>query len=638
MRKIILIITIIVYTLSIANETFAQEIVLNDFIKLQREENKITKVNLPSEKEIIYKDEETFYSKINPKKEDLKNTYYPGLRGPNELIIYTKLYGDRTGTNEFGTEAIVENNIVTQLNGSDSIIPENGFVISGHGKAKKWITENIQLGSRVYIDTSKNTIRTILTPQSLIFAAKEKIKEVNNLIDYYNQIDVLYNDKKAQEYPEKSKEAMRKAEKNTQKAQSYIVDSIESLNVATQNAIPYIKNELKGVWLRPTETTQNEIEKTVEKLKNTGITDIFLETYFHGKTIFPSKFLAKEGVIYQRQEFKGIDPLRIWIDEAHKRGIKLHVWFETFYVGNDNPQLIYNHVLNVHPEWSNKRLMNYDSQTPVASLSEHNGYFLDPANNEVREYLKNIINEIVENYNIDGINLDYIRYPQTVDSSFPNYATMNWGYTQFARNEFKEIYDIDPIDIKYGTAEWELWAQYRQDKISSFVHDIRKLTKDKPIMLTAVIFPDLKKCLEGKMQNWRKWSFYGYIDGLTPLILTGDKNTAELLIKDVMQNTSPITNIYTGIFVTFMGGSPEDLLMQMQKAREYKAKGSILFDYAHLKNNYIDALKTRIFNSNYDDRNYNIKMNSKYQENKNPNLKVKLNKKEKKKRWRKNRN
>ena len=76
----------------------------------------------------------------------------------------------------------------------------------------------------------------------------------------------------------------------------------------------------------------------------------------------------------------------------------------------------------------------------------------------------------------------------------------------------------------------------------------------------------------------------------------------------------------------------------MQKAREYKAKGSILFDYAHLKNNYIDALKTRIFNSNYDDRNYNIKMNSKYQENKNPNLKVKLNKKEKKKRWRKNRN
>ncbi len=609
-----------------ANNASANEFILNDFITLQKENSNI----FPKETGIIYKEAETYFTAINPQKEDSKKSYYPGFRGPNELIVYTPIYGERTGTNEFGTEAIIENNTVTQLNGSDSIIPYNGFVISGHGTAKKWITENIQLGSKVYIDPHRKIIKTFLTPQSLIFAAKERIKEVKDLIEYYNQIDILYNDKRAQDYLEKAKEDMRKAEKNTEKAQSYIMDSMKSLNLATQNAIPYIKNELKGVWIRPTEKTPHEIEKAIEKLNNAGITDIFLETYFHGKTIYPSNFLRKEGVTSQRQEFVGFDPLNVWIEEAHKKGIKIHVWFETFYVGNENPQLTKNHVLNIHPNWSNKRLMNYDSQEPVASLSEHNGYFLDPANQEVRDYLQNILKEIIDNYNIDGINLDYIRYPQTVDSSFSNYATMNWGYTEYARNEFKNIYRVDPIDIQYKTAEWELWDLYRQDKISSFVKDVRTLTKDKPIMITAVIFPDIKKCLEGKMQNWRKWSFYGYVDGLTPLILTGDKNTAKMLINDVMQNTSPITNIYTGLFVTFMGGSPEDLLMQLQKAREYKAKGSIIFDYAHFEDSYIDALKVRVYNEQYDDRNYKIGKEAKQNIEEKPELKVKLNKRKKK--------
>ena len=617
---------------SFTSTSFANENIVNDFINIQREESKIFSAQTIDKTEIIYKEGSTYYHTINPKKDNSKSSYYPGLRGPNQLIIYTKQFGDRTGTNEFGTEAIVENNTVVQLNGADSIIPLKGFVISGHGKAKKWITENIQLGSKVYIDTENKIIRTFLTPESLLFAAKEKIKEVNNLIEYYNRVDVLYNNKKAQEYLEKSKEEMRKAEKNVDKTQYYIVESLKSLDEATKNAIPYIKNELKGIWVRPTETSKHEIEKTIEKIKEAGLTDIFLETYFHGKTIYPSRYLESKGIISQREEFIGFDPLQIWLDEAHKEGLKVHVWFETFYVGNDNPTTTEKHILNVYPKWSNKRLLNYDSELPVASLSEHNGYFLDPANEEVREHIKNILKEIINNYNIDGINLDYIRYPQTVDSTFSNYATMNWGYTEIAREEFKNIYKVDPIDIKYPSAEWELWALYRQNKISTFVEEANKLAKEKNIFLTAVIFPDIKKCIDVKMQNWRRWSFYDYVDGLTPLILTGDKNTAELLLKDIMKNTSPRTNIYAGIFVTFMGGEPEDLLMQIQKGREYKAKGSILFDYAHLDKKYTDALNTRIFNKDYDDRNYKIKTNSNYKP------KLNLNKREKKKRTKRNRN
>ena len=555
---------------------------------------------------IIYQETQRNIDVIDPQKEGNINSNYPGLRGPNQLVVYTPSFGLRTGTNEFGTEAIVEKNMVVRLNGADSIIPKNGFVISGHGTAKKWIIQNIQVGSKVYIDYSNNTLKVFLTPESLLYAAKEKIKEVNGLIEYYRKLDILYNDKKANEFLNMSKEYLRKAEIKPEKTQNYINDAMDVLDSAIKNAIPYIDKELKGIWIRPVEKNESEISKTIDRLAKAGITDIFLETYFHGKTIYPSEYLKECGVINQREEFVGFDPLEVWIKEAHKKNIKVHIWFETFYVGNDKPEMNPKHVLSIYPNWANKRLYNYDSEKPVPSLSEHNGYFLDPSNIQVQTYLLGILNEIVAKYNPDGINLDYIRYPQTVEPTYSNYASMNWGYTQNAREEFKSLYGIDPIDIKYGTYYWNKWALYRQNQITEFLKEVKKITKAHNIVLTAVVFPDLRKCIDTKMQNWRNWSLNNYIDGLTPLILTGDKNTADLLINDVVRNTSSNTDIYPGIFVTFMGGSMDDLLLQIHKTREYNTKGAILFDYAHLSDNYIDALTTRVFNKSYEPRDVKI--------------------------------
>ncbi len=552
--------------------------------------------------EIVYKESYRVVNAVDPKKQagNSNLSYYPGLRGPNQLVIYTPAYGSRTGTNEFGTEAIVENNMVVRLNGADSIIPSNGFVISGHGIAKTWINKNIQIGSKVYIDYTNATIKVFLTPESLIYAAKEKLKTVNDLLQYYKNIDILYNDKKASQSLENSKDFLRKAEKKPEKTREYITEAMNSLDNAIKNAIPYNNDELKGVWLRPVETSPDDIEKTLERIKNSGITDIFLETYYHGKTIYPSMYMKNYGVIWQRSEFAGFDPLEVWIKEAHKRNIKVHIWFETFYVGNDNPQTTPNHVLSVYPMWSNQRYTTCDLGVPVASLSEHNGYFLDPANPQVRTYILGILSEIAEKYRPDGINLDYIRYPQTVDSSYPNYAASNWGYTQYARDEFKTFYGVDPKDIKYGTEEWEKWAAYRQNKISSFVGEVKAVLQPYNITLTAVIFPDLKKCKTTKMQNWSNWVQNKYVDGLTPLLLTGEQNTAIALLKNVIRNTSPDTKLYPGLFVTFMGGTFDELLMQIQKAREFKTQGTVIFDYAHLSDVYIEALNTRTFNKSYD--------------------------------------
>lgn len=524
-------------------------------------------------------------------------SFYPGGRGANQLVVYTQKNGLRTGTNEFGAEAIVVDNTVVQISGADSIIPKGGLVISGHGRAKTWMNENLTVGSKIFIDYKNMMLTAYLTNDSFIFATKEKIKEIDRVMRYYKDNDIYYDDSIAHDYVTKALDNLKRANRHPNDTQKYSSMAINSANKAMQYALPYYKNEFKGVWLRPSEKTPEEIKKTLDKVKKCGLETIFLETYYQGKTIFPSETFAKYNVQKQRNEYANadFDPLQVWIEEAHKRGLKVHIWFETFYAGNENPMNNPMNVISVYPKWANVTKMKYNSPTPVASLSEHNGYFLDPANPEVQTYLLCLLEEIITRYKPDGINLDYIRYPQSISAKFAGYDMSNWGYTEYARNEFKTAMDVDPIDVKYGTTQWDAWASYRQNKITSFVFKAKQLTSKYNIPLTAVIFPDRFKSMEVKMQDWKTWSDNNYIDGFTPLILTCDKDTAVYLINDIKQNSRPTTKIYPGLFVAFMNGNPDDLLRQLHETRKLKTAGIVLFDFAHLDSKYTSVLLTNAF-------------------------------------------
>lgn len=525
----------------------------------------------------------------------LSGSFYPGGRGANQLVIYTHKNGLRTGTNEFGAEAIVVDGTVVQISGADSIIPKGGLVISGHGKAKTWMNQNLTVGTKIYIDYQNMLLNAYLTNDSFIYATKEKIKEIDLMMRYYKDNDIYYDDSVAHNYVTKALDNLKRANRHPNDTQKYSSMAINSANKAMQYALPYYKNEFKGVWLRPTEKTPDEIEKTLDRVKKYGIETIFLETYYQGKTIFPSETLAKYSVQPQRPEFIGFDPLAVWVEQAHKRGLKVHIWFETFYAGPENPMNNPMNVISVYPKWANVTKMKYNSPTPVASLSEHNGYFLDPANPEVQTYLLTLIEEIITRYKPDGINLDYIRYPQSISAKFAGYDLSNWGYTEFARNEFKTAMNIDPVDVKYGTPQWDAWAKYRQNKVTSFVFKTKQLTSKYNIPVTAVIFPDRFKSMEVKMQDWKTWTDNNYIDGFTPLILTCDKDTAVYLINDIRQNSKPNTKIYPGLFVAFMNGNPDDLLRQLHESRKLKTSGIVLFDFAHLDSKYTDVLLTNAF-------------------------------------------
>lgn len=527
---------------------------------------------------------------IYPQDEILPTNTYPGYRGPNQLVIYTKGYGKTTGTNEFGKEAIVQDGVVVALTGANSNIPNDGFVISGHGSAKKWISDNLKIGTKVQI--INKTIRSYTTIDSYRYCAKSKIEDVEDIListksDYDDRDDkfIYYYLKKAKQMYRKSKKDSSDISLNCAK------ESIKYASLAFQYTLPYLEKELKGTWIRPNSKNIQEIQKTLDKIKDTGINNIFLETYFHGRTIFPSQTMRDYGFEEQNPDFENFDALAVWIKEAHRRNIKVHVWFESFYVGNKPPQNNPKSILAVKPQWMNRTKQKADFDGYVPHPQEHNGYFLDPANPEVIEFLLRLISEITTKYAVDGVNIDYVRYPNISKENLNN----QWGYTKYAREEFFQIFAYDPMEIQPKTQMWDVWCEYRRNKITRYIQQVHNLLKYRDVMLSAVIFPDYKVSIQTKFQDWFSWVDNCYLDAVTPLILTGDDNLAKSMLEEIKKKTSNNAQVYPGLFAGFIESDPEDLLRQIHIVRKLKLDGVILFDWAHLSDNYRNVLKTSVF-------------------------------------------
>ena len=216
--------------------------------------------------EILFSQSKRSVNAVNPTPYSNKaGSFFPGARGANQLVIYTHDYGERTHTNEFGTEAIIDGNTVTDLSGADSFIPENGAVISGHGTAKNWITSNISVGTKIYYDELSGVITTFTTSDSLMYEAKHKIDEAKNMISYYKSKNPDYDVASPEDYIKAAENYLKKAEKNPQDIQKYSQLAIKSANSALKSVIPFKNTEFKGVWLRPTETTEAALVASVKK-------------------------------------------------------------------------------------------------------------------------------------------------------------------------------------------------------------------------------------------------------------------------------------------------------------------------------------------------------------------------------------
>ena len=200
---------------------------------------------------------------------------------------------------------------------------------------------------------------------------------------------------------------------------AFVVLGRQSAKAQTDFLTPSPKYEIRAVWLTTlngldwpktlsngssgsVERQKQELVKILDQLKAAGINVVLLQTRVRATTIYPSAMEPWDGCLTGTAgRNPGYDPLQFAIDECHKRGMQLHAWVVTIPIG----------------KWAaagctqlRKRQPNLVKKITVNGAAEG---VMDPEKPQTATYIADICEEIVKNYDIDGIHLDYIRYPET---------------------------------------------------------------------------------------------------------------------------------------------------------------------------------------------------------------------------------
>lgn len=339
--------------------------------------------------------------------------------------------------------------------------------------------------------------------------------------------------------------------------------------------------EGRGVWHRPFESDLNAVRQTLEDLQAVGINMLFVETFWMGRLIYMSDIPGTHQHAFTFNGYRdesvdyGTNLLVAFIEEAKAYDIEVHAWVENFFVGfgtniNGSP------ILQSNPQWS---LYNHDGSIP--QKFETNYLFMDPANPEVREYLKQIYVEIAGFQGVASIHLDYIRYPVNMN---PRSATNNGdtGYSAIAEREFKHRYgytgDLRNMVIENAQVARD-WQDYKTQNISSFVAGVhyRIKTTYPDVYLSTAIFGNVDNAIRTKNQDWQSWIDQGYIEIILPMAYYQSSLTVRNEARTLNDKLGYNAFSYVGIAPSYMGYNDHLNTVQINASQDARSQGVTFF-------------------------------------------------------------
>lgn len=373
------------------------------------------------------------------------------------------------------------------------------------------------------------------------------------------------------------------ADRRYYQADEELASARQDFALAFAQAMPVRPVEARAVWLdRGTIVAARGPEglaQIFDRLKLAGINEVYFETNNAGFCMFPTK------VSVPNPQIVGWDPLDTACTEAHKRGMELHAWIWTFAVGN----IRHNPIISKEADFPGPVLSTHDFSWALAgangTLLPHNQpeYWIDPSSPGGREFIKNLMAEIVTNYPVDGLQFDYIRYPFNGKGTEMGY---DWeGRTRFER-ETGLCLDKMNEDAR------NVWQAWKIAQVSSFVEEgSRMLRKLKPnIRIAAAVYALPKRWrLNALQQEWETWVANGWVDTINPMTYT---TTAKELFERagaVREATADKALVFPGLSIRQLDTA--GLIEQLDTSREIGTLGTTMFAVAQLDDKKINVLR-----------------------------------------------
>jgi uncharacterized lipoprotein YddW (UPF0748 family) len=314
-------------------------------------------------------------------------------------------------------------------------------------------------------------------------------------------------------------------------------------------------DEFRGVWnhsglgLAPGDWT-----RTARLLAANGLTAVFPNVVQAGLARYPSRVFpaAAECRLYG-------DPLAQCLAAGRRYGLAVHPWIVCWNVSGA-PRALLGRL-----EAQGRLQVSADGTTLA---------WLCPSHPDNVAYMLDGIRELVRAYRVDGVHLDYVRYPSG-DSC----------YCAGCRRRFAavtgRIVRRWPADVRAGPLAGA-YRQWRRDQITRFITLARSELRraDPTLMLSAAVYPSYATCRESIAQDWAEWLREGRVDFVCPMDYTADATGFAAVVSAQLALPGARGRVYPGIGVTSTESrlGAVDTIDQIVALRRAGAAGFMLFD------------------------------------------------------------
>lgn len=335
--------------------------------------------------------------------------------------------------------------------------------------------------------------------------------------------------------------------------------------------------ELRGLWVvRTALISPQAVDQVVDDAAEGGFNALFVQVRGRGDAFYESGIVSR-SVLLERQPHE-FDPLARLVARARARRLQVHAWVNVLLAAHFGQPLPRGHVLASHPEWamvprsaaaaalvaSGERRLRLIAE---ASRREGDveGYYLSPSIPAVGDHLERVIRELIRAYPLDGLHLDFVRYPGPA-----------WDYSKAALEGFRRVgggSDILGAPAR-SPAAWDDYRRQVLTRLASRLADAARIERP-GLTLSAAVAPDEAQAVSQKFQDWPRWLASGVIAALCPMTYTPDNRLFQAQVEQARTLARGGQPVWAGI-----GAYRLDLagvVEKVQLARQAGASGVVVF-------------------------------------------------------------
>ena len=281
------------------------------------------------------------------------------------------------------------------------------------------------------------------------------------------------------------------------------------------------------LWvIRDVLKSKRSIDDMVNFAIEKNINHLFVQVRGRGDSFYESQFTSRSQILSEGE----FDPLAYLLDTANGKGINIHAWVNVYILWSSkslpNDE---RHILHMQQQWldtTEEWPVDVGKKLDKVAVNNNNeGLFLSPNHPDVNGYLIKVFRELITNYDIDGLHLDYIRYQEA-----------EYGRNPYAIARFKSESGNDPgpwfLEMERSTiasprliANMKRWNNFKRKAVTSLVKDTRALVNEvRPdCIISAAVKPNLYIARERYFQEWNVWLAAGYLDWVVPMNYSSKK-------------------------------------------------------------------------------------------------------------------